>query len=276
MWHCLSSNCGDRCNCPPYKAQHSLVHTSLPRSHAQESQQQQKLQLVQQSPARQRVRRLLEQAAADNTTLANRVEELRAQRNALCVTKAALTAQVSTRAAHVWAPCCDQVRAVDAGLPCSPPLPLLGAYNSGPASADAPGMPCPCACSTQAAVHSGASRPSSSEAVCVPVCGPCTLLCCVQVSELIRLAADERQLEEQHRLLLHQLSQLCRLIQQPHLCKPEEQVTAVVTHIKQVGGRGLQCVLAGCCCCHHSTKGFCRSLVDAHEIHSIVTAPWSL
>lgn len=55
---------------------------------------QHKLQLVQQSPARKNVRKLLQQAASDNTVLSNRVEELRAQRNALCVTKAALTAQV--------------------------------------------------------------------------------------------------------------------------------------------------------------------------------------
>jgi hypothetical protein len=56
----------------------------------------------------------------------------------------------------------------------------------------------------------------------------------VQVSELIRVAAEDRQLQEQHRLLLHQLSQLVRLIQQPNLRKPEEQMAAVVAHIKQV------------------------------------------
>jgi hypothetical protein len=55
-----------------------------------------------------------------------------------------------------------------------------------------------------------------------------------QVSEMIRAAADDRQREEQHRLLLHQLHQLCRLMQQPHLQRPEEQMAAVVAHIKQV------------------------------------------
>jgi hypothetical protein len=62
--------------------------------HSQEGVKQHKLQLVQQSPARKNVRKLLQQAASDNSVLSNRVEELRAQRNALCVTKAALTAQV--------------------------------------------------------------------------------------------------------------------------------------------------------------------------------------
>lgn len=61
---------------------------------ALEVQKRQRVQLVQQSPARKNVRTLLEQAAADNTLLSNRVEELRAQRNALIATKAALTAQV--------------------------------------------------------------------------------------------------------------------------------------------------------------------------------------
>lgn len=59
---------------------------------------------MQQSPARKNVRKLLERAAADNTTLANRLEEVRAQRNALCVTKAALTAQVCV--CGVWWPLC--------------------------------------------------------------------------------------------------------------------------------------------------------------------------
>jgi hypothetical protein len=59
-------------------------------------------------------------------------------------------------------------------------------------------------------------------------------VCVLQVSELIRVAADDRQGNEQHRLLLHQLHHLCRLIQQPHLQKPEEQMAAVLAHIKQV------------------------------------------
>lgn len=53
------------------------------------------------------------------------------------------------------------------------------------------------------------------------------------------MAAADRRRDEQHRLLLHQLVQLCRLIQQQHLQRPEEQMAAVVAHIKQVcGGRG--------------------------------------
>lgn len=69
---------------------------------AQEAQQQQQLKLVQQSPARRSARTLLEQAAADNTNLAKRVEELRAERNALTVTKAALTAQVCCASCPTW------------------------------------------------------------------------------------------------------------------------------------------------------------------------------
>lgn len=61
----------------------------------QEVKTQQQLQLVEQSPARRSVKQLLARAAADNTALAKKVEELRAQRNALAVTKAALTAQVA-------------------------------------------------------------------------------------------------------------------------------------------------------------------------------------
>lgn len=54
------------------------------------------------------------------------------------------------------------------------------------------------------------------------------------VSELIRVAADDRQREERHRLVLQQLRHLCRLIQQPHLQQPEEQMAAVAAHVKQV------------------------------------------
>ncbi|WIA09356.1 hypothetical protein OEZ85_008763 [Tetradesmus obliquus] len=61
----------------------------------QEIKKQQQLQLLDRSPAPRNVRQLLARAAADNTALARKVEELRAQRNALAVTKAALTAQLS-------------------------------------------------------------------------------------------------------------------------------------------------------------------------------------
>uniref|UniRef100_A0A383VAU0 Uncharacterized protein n=1 Tax=Tetradesmus obliquus TaxID=3088 RepID=A0A383VAU0_TETOB len=60
-----------------------------------EIKKQQQLQLLDRSPAPRNVRQLLARAAADNTALARKVEELRAQRNALAVTKAALTAQLS-------------------------------------------------------------------------------------------------------------------------------------------------------------------------------------
>lgn len=148
----------------------------------QEAQQQQQLKLVQQSPARRSARRLLEQAAADNTNLAKRVEELRAERNALTVTKAALTAQVCCASCPTWPGADSFLRA--GSLPPPPTSP-----------------PPPAA---------------------------------VQVSELIRVAADDRRREEQYRLLLHQLHQLCRLIHQPHLQEAEEQMAAVVAHIKQV------------------------------------------
>jgi hypothetical protein len=79
---------------------------------------------------------------------------------------------------------------------------------------------------------------TSSLSILLPLCSHH-----VQVSELIRVAADDRQLQEQHRLLLHQLSQLVRLIQQPNLRKPEEQMAAVMAHIKQVW---VCCSLLGC------------------------------
>ncbi len=53
------------------------------------------LAAVERSPAPKSARALLSRAAADNTALARKVEALRAQRNALAVTKAALTMQLS-------------------------------------------------------------------------------------------------------------------------------------------------------------------------------------
>lgn len=83
-----------------------------------------------------------------------------------------------------------------------------------------------------------------------------------QVSEMIKAAADDRQREEQRRLLLHQLHQLCRFMQQPHLQRPEEQMAAVVAHIKQVR------VASG----HMQLRQTPKALCDLHHARCVVQA----